>query len=62
LHPELVSYFDTPILQDKVLFGTDYPLYTFERGVKEFLDLPITDESKEKILWKNANRLFDLED
>lgn len=62
LHPELVRYFDTPILQDKVLFGTDYPLYSFQRGVQEFLELPLKEETREKILWKNANRLFGLDD
>lgn len=62
LDPELLRYFDTPILQDKVFFATDYPLYPFERGVQEFLELPLQDDTKEKILWRNANRLFGLDD
>ena len=48
-------------MQDQVLFGTDYPLYEFEKGVKGFEELPLKDETKEKILYRNAARILGLE-
>jgi predicted TIM-barrel fold metal-dependent hydrolase len=60
LHPELVSYFDTPILRGRVLFATDYPLLEWEPAIADVLDLPIGDRTKEEILWGNASRLFEV--
>ncbi|MET4923016.1 amidohydrolase family protein [Streptomyces sp. PSRA5] len=55
--PQLVKYANT-LLKDKVLFGTDYPLLTPERWLKDFAALPIKDEVRPKILKENAARLF----
>lgn len=38
---------------DRVLFGTDFPMWTPAEEVERFLRLPLTDDEKEKILWKN---------
>lgn len=41
---------------DSVLFGTDYPCESFS-GSRKFIDsLPISDEDKAKILYKNAEK------
>lgn len=55
--PQLVQYAGT-ILQDKVLFGTDWPLLTVERWMREFDELPIKPEVRQKILLDNARALL----
>jgi predicted TIM-barrel fold metal-dependent hydrolase len=57
--PQLVRYANS-LLQDKVLFGTDYPLLTPDRWLKDFAALPIKDEVRPKILKENAARLLGL--
>lgn len=62
LHPELVRAFDTmPHLRDRTLWGTDYPLYTFKEGVQGMKILGLRQETYEKVMWKNAARLLNLE-
>jgi uncharacterized protein len=48
-------------LQDKVLFGTDYPLLTPERWLKDFDTLDFKPEAKAKILKSNAVKLLGLD-
>ena len=43
---------------ERVLFGTDYPMWSHEEEVERFYRLPLTEEERELILWKNAYRLF----
>lgn len=58
--PELVRDVGR-ILQDRVLFGSDWPVITPERWLKEFDDLDLTPEVKRKVLLTNAQRLFGLD-
>ena len=48
-------------LQDKVLFGTDYPLLTPERWLRDFDALDFKPEAKSKILKANAIKVLGLE-
>ncbi|MFF6787953.1 amidohydrolase family protein [Streptomyces filamentosus] len=57
--PQLVRYANS-LLQDKVLFGSDYPLLTPDRWLADFAGLPIKDEVRPKILKENAARLLGL--
>jgi len=57
--PQLVQYANT-LLQDKVLFGSDYPLLTPDRWLADFDKLPIKPEVRPKILKENAVRLLGL--
>ena len=57
--PQLVQYANS-LLQDKVLFGSDYPLLTPDRWLADFAKLPIKDEVRPKILKENAARLLGL--
>jgi len=57
--PQLVQYANT-LLQDKVLFGSDYPLITPDRWLADFGALPIKPEVRPKILKDNAVRLLGL--
>jgi predicted TIM-barrel fold metal-dependent hydrolase len=47
--------------QDKVLWGTDYPLLTFERTLSELRDLDLPETAYRKIVRENAIRAFRLE-
>lgn len=49
------------ILQDKMLFGTDWPLIAIDRWLKEFDDFGFSEQVKEKILVGNARKLFGLD-
>ena len=55
--PSLVQYANT-ILQDKVLFGTDWPMISVERWLQEFEELPLKPEVRRKILLDNARKLL----
>lgn len=45
---------------DKVLFGTDFPMWSHEKELKFFFSMKLTDEEQEKILYKNAIELFQI--
>jgi uncharacterized protein len=59
--PELVRAANS-LLQDKVLFGTDYPLLTPQRWLNDFDALDIKPQVKPKILKDNAVKLLGLGD
>jgi predicted TIM-barrel fold metal-dependent hydrolase len=42
----------------RVLFGSDYPFIETKKELEWILKLPLSDEDKERILWKNAAELF----
>ncbi len=48
--------------QDKVLFGTDFPVLGFERAVTEIGQLGLKPESRRKLLRDNALRVYSLND
>lgn len=56
---QLVQYANT-LLKDKVLFGTDFPLITPERWMKDFEEAGFKEEVKPLILKENAGRLLGL--
>ena len=43
---------------ERVLFGTDYPLWKPEIELERFMQIDLTDEQREDILYNNAARLF----
>jgi len=57
--PVLVQYANS-LLQDKVLFGSDYPLLQPDRWLKDFEALEIKEEARRKILLENAQKLLKL--
>jgi len=58
--PSLVQYANT-LAQDKVLFGSDYPVMMPERWLRDFEQAGFSDEVKEKILLRNAARLLGID-
>jgi predicted TIM-barrel fold metal-dependent hydrolase len=57
--PVLVQYANT-LLKKKMLFGSDYPLITPDRWMKDFAEAAFKDEVRPLILKENAVRLFGL--
>ncbi|WP_136709776.1 amidohydrolase family protein [Agromyces sp. H66] len=55
--PQLVQYANT-LLKHKMLFGSDFPVLTPERWMRDFEELPIKDEVRPLILKENAARLL----
>ncbi len=47
---------------DKVLFGTDYPMWLHEEEYARFCTLPLTDAEREAILYENARKLLQITD
>jgi uncharacterized protein len=45
---------------EKLVFGTDYPVETHESGLSLVSMLGVTQADKEKILWRNAARLYSI--
>jgi predicted TIM-barrel fold metal-dependent hydrolase len=57
--PQLVQYANSQ-LKDRVLFGTDFPLITPERWLKDFETAGFKEEVKPLILKENAARMLKL--
>ncbi len=45
---------------DKILFGTDYPMWRAKDELENMISLGLTDEDNQKIFSGNAKRLFNL--
>ncbi len=45
---------------DKVLFGTDYPMWDPNKEFERFFKLGLTEEENKKIFCENAKKLFDI--
>lgn len=59
--PELFQRAIRGRLQDRALFGTDFPYVDIEKALVSFDKLDLKDNVKEKILLANARALFHLE-
>lgn len=46
------------LLQDQVLFGTDWPIIPFKRAIAEILEAPLKEDVKGKILYENGWKLI----
>lgn len=57
--PQLVQYANT-LLKDRVLFGSDYPLITPDRWMRDFAEAGFKDDVRPLILKDNAVRLLRL--
>lgn len=58
--PESFLRMATSLLQDQVLFGSDYPFIMPERWLEDFDGFSLRPEVREKILLGNAKRLLGL--
>ncbi len=44
---------------EKILFGSDFPMWNPQKEVERFFNIPLTDEERELIAYKNAERFLD---
>jgi hypothetical protein len=58
--PILVQYANS-LLQNKVLFGSDFPALTPQRWLGDFEGLELKPEVRQKILLENAAKLLGIE-
>jgi len=58
--PESFKRYIDSFGQDKVLFGTDFPILDFERTRAEIEALGLKPEAKRKLLRDNAVRVYKL--
>lgn len=60
MSPERAKLFIDAYGADRVLFGTDYPMWTAADELKRFSAIPLTEREREMILHENAERLLKL--
>lgn len=53
-------HYGNSVLQDRILFGTAWPLLALDRAVDDVRGLPLKDEVRAKWLGENARRLLGL--
>ena len=46
-------------LQDRVMFGADYPLLSYERLIGDWHNLGLQDDTLEKVFHRNAEAFLD---
>ena len=47
-------------LKDKIMFGSDYPSLTYERLIKEWMEVSYSDDILERFFHRNAERILGL--
>ncbi len=52
--------FTNSILQDKVMFGSGYPLFEPEEWLRQFEKLSLSSQVQEKVILKNASKFFSI--
>lgn len=60
--PQSVIQLANSLVQDKVFFGSDFPMLTPQRWLREFAELPLKDSVRPKILRDNVVRFLGLHD
>jgi predicted TIM-barrel fold metal-dependent hydrolase len=56
----ILTQYATTLLQDKVLFGSDYPVIQPDRWLRDFDALEMKPEVRQKILLENAKKVLKL--
>lgn len=59
--PSLLRYTNS-LLQDRALFGSDYPFFSPERWLRDFETIDLKPEVREKVLFTNARKLLRLDE
>lgn len=58
LSPEQIKKYISGYGADRILFGSDFPLWSPQKEVQSFLKLKLKSDDREKIIYKNALRLL----
>lgn len=57
-YPESLKYEISHRLKDRIMFGADYPMLTYERLLDDWRALGYSEEIMEKVCYKNSERLL----
>ncbi|HOO22995.1 MAG TPA: amidohydrolase family protein [Clostridia bacterium] len=60
LTPEKAAEIITFLGEDRVMFGTDFPMWDYEGETARLEKLPLSEKAMQKILFENANKFFNL--
>lgn len=60
LSPEKAKEYIKAFTPDRVMFGTDYPMWSIEEELKHMEKLDLTDSDREKIMYKTACGLLNV--
>jgi predicted TIM-barrel fold metal-dependent hydrolase len=60
--PKEFTHYINSFGQDKVIFGTDFPVLPFKRTVEDIDNLGLRPEARRKLMRDNAIRVYGLED
>ncbi|MBR1833371.1 MAG: amidohydrolase family protein [Ruminiclostridium sp.] len=58
--PEQAKEYILAYGEDRVFFGTDYPMWSVSEELERFDRIDLTDSQREKILWENINNFLSL--
>ena len=58
--PELFERLIKAYGADRLLFGTDFPMWDAEEELKRFMNVRISEEEREKILLRNAEKILNI--
>lgn len=61
LPPELIQFINTPILQDKTLYGSSFFFLDYERCLQEITQIGLKKNILNKVLYGNAAGLLELD-
>jgi predicted TIM-barrel fold metal-dependent hydrolase len=59
---EMLLHYGNSVIQDKILWASTWPFLPIKRGIEETMQLPLKEKVREKWFYKNAARLFKIED
>ncbi|MBP0982437.1 MAG: amidohydrolase [Oscillospiraceae bacterium] len=62
MSPERAAELIRKIGTNRVMFGTDYPMWSAVEELERFNKLPLTDEERQDILCRNAMRLLGIQE
>lgn len=61
LSPETAKEYINIYGDDRIFFGSDYPMWSAKKELELFNRIDLTDEARENILWKNINNFLGFE-
>lgn len=61
MSPEKAKEYINAFGEDRVMFGTDYPMWNLKNELEYMDKISLSDEAREKIMYKNACKLLGVE-
>ena len=58
LAPEEAVYMAREHGMERMMFGTDYPMWLPEEEMERFLELDMTEDERDMVLYRNAEKLL----